>query len=74
MYPSIGISTIQESVRSFARKFTAANKKAINLCLELSRFGVISTLIYFGGEYYEYHGGKKEEQVLAIGGYESALI
>ena len=29
-----------------------------------------STLISFDGKYYEYHGEKKEEQGLAIGGYE----
>ena len=33
-----------------------------------------STLICFDGNYYEYHGGKKEEQGLAIGGYESAFL
>ena len=30
-----------------------------------------STLIYFDGDYYECHDGKKEEQGLEIGGYES---
>ena len=33
-----------------------------------------STLICFDGEYYKYHGGKKEEQGLAIGGYELAFL
>ena len=33
-----------------------------------------STLICFDGEYYEYHGGEKAEQGLAIGGYESAFL
>ena len=33
-----------------------------------------STLISFGSEYYEYHGREKEEQGLAIGGYESAFF
>ena len=33
-----------------------------------------STLISFDRDYYEYHGGKKEEQGLAIGGYESAFL
>ena len=32
------------------------------------------TLISFDGEYYEYHGGEREEQWLAIGGYESAFL
>ena len=33
-----------------------------------------STLISFDGEYYEYHRGEREEQVLAIGVYESAFL
>ena len=33
-----------------------------------------STLISFGGEYYEYHGGEREEQGLVIGGYKPALL
>ena len=46
----------------------------INLCLELIRFGMSSTLISFEGEYSEYHSGKKEEQGLETGGYESAFL
>ena len=33
-----------------------------------------STLISFDGEYYEYHGREREEQGLAIGGYDSLLL
>ena len=33
-----------------------------------------STLISFDREYYEYHGGEREEQGLAIGGYEYAFL
>ena len=46
----------------------------INLCLELICFGMSSTLICLDGEYYEYHGGEKEEQGLAIGGYKLAFL
>ena len=74
MYPSTKLATIKKAVRFFARTLTTANKKTINLCLELIRFGMSSTLICFDGEYYGYHGGKKEEQGLAIGGYESAFL
>ena len=35
---------------------------------------MISTLISFDGQYYEYHGEEREEQGLAIGGYESAFL
>ena len=74
MYPSIKLATIKKAVRFFARTLTAATKKTINLCLELIRFGMSSTLICFDGDYYEYHGGEKAEQGLAIGGYESAFL
>ena len=33
-----------------------------------------STFIYFGREHGKYHDGEKEEQGLAIGGYESAFL
>ena len=61
MYPSIKLATIRKVVRFFARKLTAETKKTINLCLELIHFGMSSTLISFDGEYYEYHGGEREE-------------
>ena len=31
-------------------------------------------LIFFDGEYYEYHGGEREEQGLAIVRYKSAFL
>ena len=74
MYTPIELSTIGKSVRFFAIKLTAATKKTINLLLELIRFGMSSTIIYFDGNYYEYHGEEREEQGLAIGGYESAFL
>ena len=74
MYPSIKLATIKKAVRFFARKLTSEVKKTINLCLDLIQFGMSSTLIFFDGEYYEYHGGEREEQGLAIGGYESTLL
>ena len=74
MYPSIKLSTIKKAVRFFARTLTTATKITINLCLELILFGMSSTLICFNGEYYKYNGGKKEEQGLEIGGYESVFL
>ena len=61
-------------VSVLAKNLTAETKKTINLLLELILFGMSSTLICFDGEYYEYHGGEKEEQWLAIGGYELAVL
>ena len=69
MYPSIKLTTIKKAVRFFARKLTSEVKKTINLCLDLIQFGMSLTLISFDGEYYKYHGGEREEQGLAIGGY-----
>ena len=61
-------------MRYFARTLSRDTKKTINLCLDLIQFGMSSNLISFNGEYYEYHGGEREEQGLSIGGYESALL
>ena len=69
MYPSIKLSSIKKAVRFFARTLTTETKKTINICLELIRFVMSSTLICFDGDYYKYHGREKEEQGLAIGGY-----
>ena len=74
MYHLIKLPKIKKVVRLFAIKITAATKKTINICLELMHFLMNSTLISFDGEYYEYHGGEKQEQGLAIGGYESAFL
>ena len=74
MCSSIKLSTIKKAVKLFTRKLTAATKKTVNLCLEIIRFGMSSTLISFDGEYYEYHGGYREEQGLAIGEYESSFL
>ena len=74
MHPSIKLSTIKNAVRFFAIKLKAATKKTINLCLELIRFGIRSTLITFYIEYYEYNRGKKEELGLAICRYELDLL
>ena len=57
IYPSIKLATIKKAVQFFARKFTSETKKTINLCLDLIKFGMSSTLIYFDMEYYEYRGG-----------------
>ena len=59
MCPLIKLAKIKKALRFFAITLTTATKKTINLCLELIRFGTISTLIFFDGEYYRYHGGKK---------------
>ena len=51
MYPSIKLSTIKKVMRLFASKLTAATNKTINICLEIIRFGISSTLISFNMKY-----------------------
>ena len=68
VYPSIKLATIRKEVIFFSRKLTKATNKTINLCLELTHFGIISTLISLNGKYYEYHGGEREEPGLSMGG------
>ena len=74
MHPLIKLSIIRKAVIFFARKLAEATKKTINLYLELILFVMSSTVISFDGEYYEYHSGEREEQGLAIGGYESDFL
>ena len=74
MHPPNKLSKIKNSVRLLTRKINAATNKTINICLELINFGTRSTWISFGGEYYKYHGGEKEEQSLEIGVYELELL
>ena len=62
MYLLIKIATIIKAVRFFSGVITAATKKTIKLFLKIIRFGMISTFISFGGDYYEYHDGKKKKQ------------
>ena len=59
MYPSIKLRTIKKAVIFFARKLTSETKKTINFCLDLIQFGMSSTLFYFDGENYKYHGGDR---------------
>ena len=70
MYPSIKLAKIRKVVSYFTRILTLETNKTINLILEIIHFGMRSTLIYFNGKHYEYHGGGREEQGLESGGYE----
>ena len=74
MNPSIKLTTIKKMVIYFSKGLTYTTKKTIQFCLEIIRFGMSSTLIYFDGKYYEYHVEENKEQGLSIGGYESDLL
>ena len=73
MYPPIKPVMINKAAQFFSKGLTTVYKNTTNLCLELIRFSMISTLIYFDGEYYKYLGEKKE-QGLAIGEYYPTLL
>ena len=68
MYLSIKLSTIKKAVNFFSRKLTAETKKIVNICLDIIRFRMSSTLTSFDGDYYDYHSREKDKQGLAIGG------
>ena len=74
MYPSIKLDAINKSVNLFSKRLTSSSKKTIHIFLELIHFGMSSTLIYFDGEYLEYHGGNNKETWIAIKGYELYLL
>ena len=74
MYPSIKLDAINKSVNLFSKRLTSSSKKTIHIFLELIHFGMSSTLIYFDGEYLEYHGGNNKEIWIAIKGYELYLL
>ena len=74
MYLFIKLASNIKVVRLFSRKLTATTKNAINLCLEIIRFGMSSNLISFYREYCEYYGGEKEQKGFAVGGYESSFL
>ena len=51
----------QESSGMIYQSTYRRNQEKINLCLDLIRFGMISSIISFDGVYYEYNGGGGEK-------------
>ena len=49
VYPSIKLTMIKKEVRYLLKGLTTATKKKINLCLDLIRFGMNSTLVFLLG-------------------------
>ena len=56
IYSPIKIASIRKEIIFFSRLLTSATKNIVNICLDIIHFGMISNLISFDGEYYEYHG------------------
>jgi hypothetical protein len=51
------------------------NQDTVEVCLEMVRFGMKSTLFTFQDQFYEYDGEENiDDRGLTIGGYESAWL
>jgi hypothetical protein len=76
MYPSIKFGLIQKAVEHFAGTIDDQSiLDKINICLDLIKLGMDTTLIQFCGAYYLYDGDcQVEDKGLTIGGYESAWL
>lgn len=75
MYPSIKFKHVQQAVEFFSGGLSIAEKRTINECLQLIRFGMENTLLTFQDQYYVYDGDRSlDEKGLTIGGYESAWL
>ena len=75
MYPSIQFKLVRKAVEFFSKSLTKRDKKKIEKCLEMVKFGMSNTLVSFIDKFYEYDGDlDDEERGLTIGGYESAWL
>jgi hypothetical protein len=75
MYPSIKFRLVEKAVWYFAKDLDSDQRRKIEACLEMVRFGMGNTLVTFVDKYYEYGGeADVEEKGLTIGGYESAWL
>lgn len=75
MYPSIKFGLIKKAVEYYSCNLQEEDKKMINVCLEMIKFGMTNTLITFADKYYLYDGDMNvEDKGLTIGGYESAWL
>ena len=72
--PFNGISSSEESNFIFHKNLPKSQQSTVKLCLKLSAFGMISSLLTFEEKYYEYGEKGIETKGLAIGGYESAFL
>jgi hypothetical protein len=61
-YPSSKFHLIKKAIEYYARNITDENEIGnINICLDLIKFGMNTTLIQFCGVYYLYDGDKDVE-------------
>eukprot|EP00957_Ditylum_brightwellii_P023314 1759875-Ditylum_brightwellii.AAC.1 len=79
MYPLICVHLIWKALDYYRHKLAASARKQVHKCMEIVKFGIRSTLIYFQDKYYKYSrvadittSGKCIG--LAIGGYKSAIL
>ena len=74
LYPSIECLLVKKGISFFTRNLPKNQQSAIKLCLKLIKFGMRSTLLTFGGKYFEYGVKVIETKRLAIGRYESTFL
>ena len=65
---------MKKEISFLTRNLPNNNQSTIKLCLKLIVLGIISTLLTFGVEYFEYGEKGIETKVLEIGGYESYFL
>ena len=75
MYPLVRFEHIKQAVDFFSRGISEEDKRTINRCLEMVKFGMANTIVTFKDEYWDYCGAVPvEHKELTIGGYESAFL
>ena len=72
IYPSISFNLIRQAIRYFMKnyKFTKKDKKIVEACLEVLKFGMYNIFARNGEVYYKYTG--KKNCSLCIGAYEAS--
>eukprot|EP00957_Ditylum_brightwellii_P096159 7326183-Ditylum_brightwellii.AAC.1 len=79
MYLLVRLKLIRKVLKYYAQNLPEEDRKTINACLGMIKFGMRSTLIQYHGKYYVYKGVTKgktmedEDISLTIGAYKSAF-
>ena len=71
MYLSIKYGLVRKVINHFTSSFTLEEKSTVEVCCQLIRFEMESTLLCFKDRYYKYNASASiDEKGLAIRGYE----
>ena len=55
IYPSIKLKLVIKAVNYFSKRLRKEERKRIKDCLEMLKFGMISTILSFRDKYYKYN-------------------